>query len=240
MNESMLPCAILCGGLATRLRPMTETIPKSLIAINGEPFIAHQLRLLLANGIERIVLCTGYLGELIEEFVGDGSKFGVNVQYSFDGAQLLGTGGAIRKALPMLDDSFFVLYGDSYLPCDYRAIAAGFDRAGTDALMTIYRNESNFDRSNVEAADGKIVRYDKRKWTPAMQYIDYGLGVFRGSVFNDVEANEHRDLATIYQDLLADGRLASFEVTERFYEIGSAQGIEDLKAYFERDRKSVV
>lgn len=210
---------------------MTEKIPKSLIAINGEPFIAHQLKLLVANGIQRIVLCTGYLGELIEDFVGDGSKFGVNVQYSRDGAQLLGTGGALRKALPMLGDSFLVLYGDSYLPCDYRAAAAAFDGAGTDALMTIYRNEGSFDRSNIEAAGGKIVRYDKRKWTAAMEYIDYGLGVFRGSAFNNVEANEHCDLATIYQDLLADGRLASFEVTERFYEIGSAQGIEHLKTY---------
>ena len=231
MNKSMLPCAILCGGLATRLRPMTEKTPKSLITINGEPFIAHQLRLLLANGIKRIVLCTGYLGELIEDSVGDGSHFGVDVQYSFDGAQLLGTGGAIRKALPMLNDAFFVLYGDSYLPCDYRAVEAGFECAGTDALMTIYRNEGNFDSSNVEAAGGRIVRYDKRNWTPAMQYIDYGLGVFRSSAFRSVPANEHRDLSTIYQDLLADGRLAAFEVRERFYEIGSTQGIEDLKNY---------
>ncbi|HTU45937.1 MAG TPA: nucleotidyltransferase family protein [Bryobacteraceae bacterium] len=229
INE--LPCAILCGGLATRLRPMTETIPKSLIPINGEPFIAHQLRLLRSNGIERVVLCAGYLGEMIQEFVDDGSSFALDVKYSFDGAQLLGTGGAIHKALPMLSDSFFVLYGDSYLPCDYQAVAASFECADAEALMTIYRNEGNFDSSNVEAAGGRIVRYDKRNWTPAMQYIDYGLGVFRSSAFQNVRGNEHCDLSTIYQDLLANGRLAAFEVTERFYEIGSAQGIEDLKNY---------
>lgn len=235
MKGSMLPCAILCGGLATRLRPVTEKIPKSLLSINGEPFIAHQLRLLRANGIDRVVLCAGYLGEMIQDVVDDGAKFDMEIRYSFDGAQLLGTAGAIRKAVPMLSDSFFVLYGDSYLPCDYRAVATSFEHADAAALMTIYRNEGSFDFSNVEAAGGRILRYDKRNRTPAMQYIDYGLGVFRSSAFQDVPANEHCDLATLYQDLLVKGQLTSFEVTERFYEIGSAQGIEDLKIYLSHD-----
>jgi N-acetyl-alpha-D-muramate 1-phosphate uridylyltransferase len=226
-----LPCAILCGGLATRLRPVTERIPKSLIEINGEPFIAHQLRLLRSNGIDQVVLCVGYLGEMIQDLVGDGSMFDMGVEYSFDGAQLLGTAGALRKALPMLGESFFVLYGDSYLPCDYGAVATSFEHADSDALMTIYRNAGSFDSSNVEAAAGRIVRYDKRNRTPAMQYIDYGLGVFRTSAFQNVPANEYSDLATLYQDLLEKGKLAAFEVTERFYEIGSAQGIEDFKLY---------
>ena len=227
----MLACAILCGGLATRLRPVTEKIPKSLIDINGEPFIAHQLRLLHSNGIERVVLCAGYLGEMIERVVGDGAAFGVSASYSFDGDRLLGTAGAIRKALPSLGDKFFVLYGDSYLPCDYRAASAHFEDSGLQGLMTIYRNRDSFDSSNVEACDGRILRYDKRERTPAMQYIDYGLGVFRSSAFAQIPAGEHWDLAAVYQDLLVKGQLASFEVIQRFYEIGSLQGIEDLKSY---------
>lgn len=231
----MLPCAILCGGLATRLRPVTEKIPKSLIEIRGEPFVAHQLRLLRGNGIERVVLCAGYLGEMIAEFVGDGSKFGMSVDYSFDGNQLLGTAGAIRKALPLIENSpgksFFVLYGDSYLPCDYRAAGQAFGDSGAEGLMTIYRNYNSFDASNVEAVAGRILQYDKRNRTPAMQYIDYGLGVFRSSAFDAVPGGEHYDLAAIYQNLLANGQLASFEVTQRFYEIGSVQGIEDLKGH---------
>lgn len=231
VNGSMLPCAILCGGLATRLRPVTEKIPKSMISIHGEPFIAHQLRLLRAKGIERVVLCAGYLGEMIRDFVLEGAEFGLSVRYSFDGEQLLGTAGAIWKALPLLGEKFFVLYGDSYLPCDYRAVGAAFERAQAEGLMTIYRNQGSFDASNVEAAAGRIVRYDKRNRTAAMHYIDYGLGVFRSSAFDGVPPNEHFDLAAIYQHLLANGQLASFEVKERFYEIGSAQGIEDLKMY---------
>lgn len=216
----MLPCAILCGGLATRLRPITETVPKSLIPINGEPFIAHQLRLLRSQGIDRIVLCAGYLAEMIQDFVRD-------VQISFDGPQLLGTAGAIRKALPMLGPSFFVLYGDSYLPCDYAAVERAFAASGKPGLMTIYRNEGQFDSSNVEATEGRIVRYEKNTRDPELQYIDYGLGVFEASVF---ERSTHRDLADVYRQLLAESNLAAFEVHERFYEIGSLQGIRDLES----------
>lgn len=216
----MLPCAILCGGLATRLRPITETVPKSLIPINGEPFIAHQLRLLRSHGIDRIVLCAGYLAEMIQDAVRD-------VQMSFDGPQLLGTAGAIRNALPMLGPSFFVLYGDSYLPCDYAAVERAFASSGKPGLMTIYRNEGQFDSSNVEATEGRILRYEKGVRNPAMQHIDYGLGVFDKSVF---EQTTHRDLAEVYRQLLAQGNLAAFEVHERFYEIGSLQGIQDLES----------
>ena len=140
MSTATFPVAILAGGLATRLRPQTESVPKALIDINGEPFLAHQLRLLRALGIDKVVLCVGYLGEQIVRLVGDGSQFGLQVAYSFDGPALLGTAGAIKQALFLLDESFFVLYGDSYLECDYRAIQTAFERAGKLALMTVYRN----------------------------------------------------------------------------------------------------
>jgi len=234
----MLPCAILCGGLATRLRPVTETIPKSLIPINGEPFITHQLRLLKSKGVTDAVLCVGYLGEMIRDFVGTGTKFNMNVSYSFDGETLLGTAGAIRKALPLLDAAFFVLYGDSYLTCDYTQIAEAFTMGKARGLMTIYRNEGRFDTSNVEANDSFILRYDKRNRTPGMHYIDYGLGVFAQSVFSELPANEIRDLAEVYQKLCSEGDLAGYEVEERFYEIGSAQGIGDLEEYLAGQRGS--
>lgn len=227
----MLPCVILCGGLATRLRPITESIPKSLVPIAGEPFIAHQLRLLRGAGVEQVVLCVGFLGEMIEAFVGDGSVFGLRASYSFDGATLLGTAGAIRKALPAVDSSFFVLYGDSYLPCSYDSVAKSFRTGGKRGLMTIFRNQGSHDTSNVEAEDGVIHRYDKRNPTPAMQYIDYGLGAFHRSVFECLPLNQPYDLAQVYQELLAAGDLSGYEVQERFYEIGSRTGIQDLESY---------
>jgi NDP-sugar pyrophosphorylase family protein len=225
----MLPVAILAGGLGTRLYPLTERLPKALIEVNGEPFLAHQLRLLRARGIERVVLCIGQHGERIREYAGDGARFGLQIDYSPDGPTLLGTAGAVRQALPLLGDAFFVVYGDSYLPCSYGDVAQAFHAAGRPGLMTVYRNEGRWDTSNVEFDAARpvcsIVAYDKKNRTERMRHIDYGLGVFRRAAFAGAP---HADLADVYRDLLGRGQLAAFEVHERFYEIGSFEGIAEL------------
>ena len=221
-----LPVAILAGGLATRLRPLTEKIPKTLVEIAGEPFLAHQLRLLRAERVERAVLCVGYLGEMVRDYAGDGARFGLHLDYSFDGNSLRGTAGALRNALPKLGPQFLVLYGDSYLTCDYGAVERAFLASGKSAQMTVYRNEGQWDTSNVEFADGRILAYDKRARTPRMAYIDYGLGALRA----DALKQTGDDLAEVYQALLQRGELAGFEVRERFYEIGSFAGVEELDA----------
>jgi len=224
--------AILAGGLATRLRPLTESVPKSLLEVNGEPFAVHQLRLLQSKGVRRVVFCVGHLGELIQRAIGDGIALGLQVDYSFDGPALLGTAGAVRNALPKLDDSFFVMYGDSYLPCDYAAIARKFETAGVLGLMTVFRNEGKWDTSNVEfeaggVEGGRIIAYSKTNRTPRMRYIDYGLGVFRAKAFQGLPAGKACDLTELYTDLLQRKQLAAFEVRERFYEIGSPAGLRE-------------
>ena len=232
----MLTVAILAGGLATRLRPITETVPKSLLEVNGEPFVAHQLRLLQSKGIRRVVLCVGYLGDLIQSAIGDGAALGLQVDYSFDGPALLGTAGAIRKALPRLGNPFFVMYGDSYLPCDYAAIARKFEFAAALGMMTVFRNEGKWDTSNVEFEAGKILAYSKTNRTPRMRYIDYGLGVFRAQAFNNLPAAKACGLAELYADLLHRGQLAAFEVHERFYEIGSPAGLQETAEFLAAQR----
>jgi NDP-sugar pyrophosphorylase family protein len=227
----MLPIAILAGGLATRLRPITESIPKALIEISGEPFLAHQLRLLRRHGFQRVVLCVAYLSDQIRVFAGDGSRFGLEIEYSPDGPELLGTAGAIRRALPLLGESFAVIYGDSYLPCDYAAALAAFADSRKLGLMTVYRNHSQWDTSNVEFTAGRIVAYDKTNRTPAMHHIDYGLGAFQRAAFDTVPPNRPHDLAAVYQDLLRRGELAAWESPDRFYEIGSLEGIRDLTEF---------
>ena len=226
-----LPVAILAGGMATRLMHLTEKIPKALIDINGEPFIVHQLRLLRSKGIVSVVICAGHLGEMIRDFVEDGRRFDIQVEYSFDGGRLLGTGGAIKKALNLLGDKFFVLYGDSYLPCDFKNIQATFEDSGKKGLMTVFRNEGAWDTSNVEFKDGQILAYDKRRLSPRMRHIDYGLGLFQREAFDSVPDDTAYDLARLYQSLLGKGELAACEVDERFYEIGSVEGLEELKRY---------
>ena len=225
-----LPVAILAGGLATRLRPITEKIPQSLVPVAGRPFLAHQLEMLHARGIRRAVLCIGYLGEMIERDFGDGRDYGIHLEYSFDGPKLLGTGGALKRALPKLGPEFFVLYGDSYLPIEYRPVAEAFHRSGQPGLMTVYRNEGLYDTSNVVFRDGAIAVYDKKLRLPEMHHIDYGLSLFQASVFDAYAADQPFDLAEVMGRLVREKHLAGYEVTERFYEIGSPAGLAELEA----------
>jgi NDP-sugar pyrophosphorylase family protein len=226
---SQIPVAILAGGLATRLRPITEKIPKSLVPVAGQPFLAHQLKLLHARGIRRAVLCIGYLGEMIRRDFGDGKQFGVKLDYSFDGEKLLGTGGAIKRALPLLGEEFFVLYGDSYLPVDYAPIAEFFHRAGKLGCMTVYRNEGKYDTSNVVFADGEVKVYDKKAKLPEMRHIDYGLSLFKAVGLDSYPAGQPFDLAEVMGKLVREKQLAGYEVRERFYEMGSPAGLAELE-----------
>ena len=229
MTHPDIPVAILAGGLAKRLRPLTEKVPKVLLPIAGKPFLEHQLDLLRRQGIRRVVLCLGYLGELVTRHFGDGSDWGLQLDYSFDGPTLLGTGGALRRALPRLGGQFFVLYGDSYLTVSFGLVAEAFDRSGQPGLMTVYRNEGRYDTSNVVLRNGRIVCYDKTNHLPEMHHIDYGLSVFRASVFEKWPENQPFDLAEVMRRLVAQGELAGFEVPARFYEIGSPSGLAELE-----------
>ncbi len=223
-----LPVAILAGGLATRLRPITEKVPKLLVEVAGEPFFSHQIRLLRKAGLTRLVLCVGYLGEKIVELYGDGSAWGVQIDYSFDGPKLLGTGGALIQALPKLGDAFYILYGDSYLPIDYLACGDSFLRSGKQGLMTVFENHEQYDASNVWFADGEIKVYDKKNKVPQMHHIDYGLGLLKRSALDGWPRNDVVDLAEVYKKLVAERQLAGFEIAQRFYEIGSHAGLQEL------------
>lgn len=225
---SEIPVAILAGGLATRLRPITEKIPKSLVPVAGRPFLAHQLEMLHARGIRRAVLCIGFLGEMIQRDFGN-EAFGIKLEYSFDGDKLLGTGGAIKRALPKLGKEFFILYGDSYLPIQYAPVAETFHRSGKLGLMTVYRNEGEYDTSNVVFRGGQIVVYDKKAKLPEMRHIDYGLSMFKSSVFATYAADQVFDLAEVMGQLVREKQLAGYEVLERFYEMGSPAGLAELE-----------
>jgi NDP-sugar pyrophosphorylase family protein len=228
LRPAELPVAILAGGLATRLKPITETLPKLLVDVAGEPFFTHQIRLLKQSGLRRLVLCVGYLGEKIVERYGDGARWEVAIEYSFDGPRLLGTGGALVKALPLLGDAFYVLYGDSYLPIDYLAVGRAFLESGKLGMMTVFENSERFDSSNVWFEGGAIRAYDKRNKLPAMRHIDYGLGLFRRQAFDGLARDVAVDLSDVQRALLGRGELAGYEVKERFYEVGSHAGLREL------------
>jgi NDP-sugar pyrophosphorylase family protein len=230
----LLPVAILAGGLATRLRPITERIPKALVPVAGEPFIAHQLRLLYRAGLREVVLCVGHLGAMIEAEIGTGADYGMRVQYAFDGPTLLGTGGALRRALPLLGPRFYVLYGDSFLPIDYRAPATAWLASGLPAAMTVFRNQNAWDTSNALFKDGALLTYSKHFRHPEMHHIDYGLGLFEARIFEPYPRDTPFDLATVQEKLCSEGNLFGFEVFERFYEIGSTGGLRELESLLAR------
>lgn len=228
----MFPVAILAGGLATRLRPITETIPKALVDVAGKPFIIRQLNYLREQGISHVVLCVGYLGDMVRGVVGSGESFGLKVSYSEDGPNLLGTGGALVKAISLLGDDFFVLYGDSFLPVNFSAVQEAYEKSEQPALMTVLKNQNQWDKSNVLFVDGRLLEYNKHAPRSEMTYIDYGLGVVSASLLIQRPVGQSFDLADVYQDLSLQGQLAGLEVHERFYEIGSHAGLKETEEYF--------
>jgi NDP-sugar pyrophosphorylase family protein len=228
----MFPVAILAGGLATRLRPITETIPKALVDVAGKPFIVRQLNYLREQGVRKVVLCIGYLGDMVREVVCSGESFGLEVSYSEDGPNLLGTGGALSKAIPNLGDDFFVLYGDSFLPLNFSAVQEAYEKCKLPALMTVLKNQNQWDKSNVFFLDGRLLEYNKRDLRAEMAYIDYGLGVVSATVLKQWPVGQSFDLADLYQGLSLQGQLAGLEVYERFYEIGSHMGLKETVDYF--------
>jgi NDP-sugar pyrophosphorylase family protein len=240
-------CVILAGGLATRMRPITETVPKALISVAGRPFIDHQLEWLVRHNVARVLLSIGYRGEMLRAHVGDGARYGLAVSYVDEGADLRGTAGALRLALEhgALEEAFLVTYGDSFLPIDFGDVWTRFRRSGQPALMTVFRNEGRWDTSNVifeadataepNSGGGRVTLYDKRRQTrPAedFAYIDYGLSALeRRLVESEVPATGKADLAELFAALSVRGQLAGLEVRERFHEIGSPEGLAELETW---------
>ncbi len=207
--------------------------PKSLVEVHGRPFIDYQLERLRQAGITDVVLCLGRFGEQIERHVGDGSNYGLRVRCSFE-TEPLGTAGALQNARRLLNEAFFTLYGDSYLALDFRAVWDYFMSRRELALMTVFANEDRFERSNTAVAGGFVTRYSKRDRTPDMKYIDYGVSLFRKPVLDLVPPGRFYSLEELFPRLIAERQLLSFEVRQRFYQIGTPEGLEELRQHLGR------
>jgi N-acetyl-alpha-D-muramate 1-phosphate uridylyltransferase len=226
-----MQAVILAGGLATRLGERTRELPKALLPIAGKPFLAWQMQALARSGFSEVVLCIAHLGAQIRDFLGDGAAFGVTVAYSEDGPERLGTGGALRRALPLLAASFLVTYGDSYLPFDYAAPLRDLD-AHPEALgtMSVFQNDGAWDSSNTEVREDTVVRYEKGGHDAALRFIDYGAIALCRSVLAERPADVAFGLDQVQAELARAGQLRAYSASERFYEIGSELGIRELEA----------
>jgi NDP-sugar pyrophosphorylase family protein len=233
-----LPIVILAGGLATRLGNLAQNIPKSLVPICGRPFIDWQIESLKENGVTDILICIGHLGEQISDHLRDGKKFGVNIEFSSDGPNNLGTGGAILAAINKLPDNFMITYGDSYLPTNFHKLRNHFFEKEARVLMAVYENTERIEKSNCYFKDGLIHLYSKNSSTKEMSHIDYGLSIFNKSVFDSIGVNFRFDLAELFEDLSINSNLIGYEVQERYHEIGSLRGIRNLESYLVQTGKS--
>lgn len=234
---SLPPVAIVAGGAATRLGDLTRACPKSMIEVAGQPFIAHQLRLLRRRGVERVVLLVGRFADQIHGFVGDGSSFDLAVSYAFDGDAPLGTGGAVANALPLLGDSFIVTYGDAYLDVPLEPLIGAKARAGCVAAMAVHHNRDLWDPSNVVFDGERVLLHEKGSSGPGVEWIDYGLTAFDSAAFAGIVAGTAFDLSDLTAQLAREGRLAGVEVHNRFYEIGKPSGLSDTEVYLRRSER---
>lgn len=233
MNNKALPAtAILAGGLATRLKPLGLKVPKALVPVAGKPFLVHVIDMLRGQGVSRLVICVGHLGEQIVETIGSGRALGVSVDYSFDGDRLLGTAGTIKKAAVMLGDEFFVLNGDTYLNSDFQNAHTAFVTSGKPGLMCVFRNQNRSEPSNVAFSGGRMLSYDKANRSTDMEHVDCGLGLLHRAVLDRIPDREPYDLARLYQVLLRDGELAGHEVIDPYYEVGSPEGLVRTERFF--------
>jgi MurNAc alpha-1-phosphate uridylyltransferase len=226
-----MQAVILAGGLGTRLGSLTGGLPKPMVDICGKPFLEYELELLRDHGVTSVVLCVGYLGHKIQEYFTDGAALGLDIEYSFeDEGHLMGTAGAVKQAEHLLEERFFLTYADSYMPMDYGAAFESLGCRGEQAMMVVMRNDNGTEASNLLVEGGKVTVYDKSLQTPGMHYINFGVSVLRKEALALVPEGKAYSQEDWYQDLIRGGNLAAFETQDRYYEIGSPEGLAQFRA----------
>jgi len=223
--------AIIAGGRGTRLAPITDVIPKPMVLVHGKPFLEHEIMLLKENGVLDFVLCVGYLSKVIMDHFGDGKRFGVRIRYSDDGKKPLGVIGSLKNAEPLLEDYFFMTYGDAYLRADYSHAMKEFQHSEKLGMMFVYENKNKFGRSDVEVRDGLVASYDKKNQTPDMTFINYGLIALRREALTRVPVGSEFGEQEFFGQLIRENELVAHVTKERFYEIGSKESLEEFRKF---------
>jgi NDP-sugar pyrophosphorylase family protein len=224
-----MQAAILAGGLGTRLGAVTKTVPKAMVPVLGRPFMEHQILLMRERGVSDFVILVCHMADQITDYFGDGAKFGVRIRYSNEGKDLLDTAGAVRQALPLLDEAFLLTFGDSYLDLPYATIWDDFQAAGKEALMVVYRNENRFDTSDIEVTDGLVTAYQKSPPLPGAFFINHGLMGLRREALAALAAGTRVSLQQFFAPIIAKRQMMAWETGQRFYEIGSPAGLAELE-----------
>lgn len=233
-----MQAVILAGGLGTRLRPMTQNVPKAMALVSKKPFLEYEICLLRKSGINDFVLCVGYLGKMVEDYFGDGSRWGVRIRFSYDGPKPMGPAGALRKALPFLGDFFFVTYGDAYLRANYQGVMEALLGSSKLGVMTVYHNRNMYGNSDVVVRGDRIVRYDKKSRGKGMEWVNFGATALKKSALNLIASDKKCSEEEFYGELIRRHELLAFIVQERFYEIGNLESLREFKQFISSEPHS--
>ncbi len=232
-----MQAVILAGGLGTRLRPLTESVPKPMVQINGRPFLEYEIELLKNVGVRDFVLCLGYKGQIIRNHFGDGSKFGARISYSFEGEKLLGPAGGLKNAEALLEDVFLVTYADGYLMMDYVKAWDFFLKSNRLGMMVVYENHNKFGKSDLVVKDGHVVKYDKRHQTHDMVWINFGVSYLRKEALNIIPQDQTFGEEEFYNELISRKELLAFETKGRFYEIGTPESLNEFASFIAKAKR---
>jgi NDP-sugar pyrophosphorylase family protein len=227
--------AVLAGGLGTRLRPITDRLPKCMTPVGDKPFLYYLLQLFKEKGTDEVILCTGYLGEQIEEYFGNGKNMGLRLLYSRENGCLLGTGGALKLAEPILHDSLLVVNGDTYLNIDYKTIYEDFNMSKAQAL--IVASQCPTDTCGDLAVDDNfnVTAYDKTN-PVGKDYVNAGVMGLKRDILAEVNPAQVVSLeADIFPNLISRGDVRACITAKQFYDIGSFSGL----GIFERTIKEI-
>jgi len=230
-----MQAVILAGGLGTRLGPLTERIPKVMVQVMDKPFLLYLLELLKRGGISNIVLCVGYRGSQVRDFFADGEGLEIRITYSEEKGELLGTGGALKQAQGLLQDDFFVINGDTYIPLEYGEVHKAFIKRAKKALMVVYRGDMGI-RNNVRLDDRlMVIEHDKNSLSPDLKYIDAGVLVLKREVLDLIPDGCSISLEKgLYPPLMQKRELAAYITEERFYDMGTPDGLKLFEEFLRK------
>jgi len=225
---------ILAGGRGERMRPLTDIRPKPMIEVCGRPFLEHQLLMLREQGFRRVLLLLGYLPEVVRDYFGDGSKWGMQIDYSITAVED-NTGRRIKLAEQKLEDSFLLVYCDNYWPMQMDRMWRRFVEAGAPAMLTVYANKDKYTKHTLKLDEaGFVTVYDKTHKTPDLQGTEISFAILRKELVGLLPDTNVSLEETLFPVLIRDRQLAAYVTQHRYYSIGDTPRLPITEAFLSR------
>jgi len=226
---------ILAGGRGTRMQPITNDRPKPMVPVLGHPFLEYQIRQLKNQGFERVLILLGYLPEVVQDYFGDGSKWGIEIEYSVTAPDQL-TSSRVAAARHLIDRCFLLLYCDNYWPLQMDRLWARFREAKKPGLITVYSNKDGYSRGSVALdGEGHVRIFDRQRLATGLQGVEISYAIITDLCLDLLPDHDTLFEEAIYTPLAAQRRLAAYPTDHRYYSVGSLERLPVTEAFFRRD-----